>query len=522
MPMYLGQGLVLGGGGAMPDWSLLWGGVNEYAVHSAWAMSGYNDKIYFSFTPAVIDGSEQVIFSDTTVNMRLYITTSNVLMFKYPNVAGGVGYASGSETLAAGTVYTGVIYLNADGVEVITNGATASDTDVPALIDITNISIQEGPSKYFNGTIHYLKYTNATLLQSVNAVQGNGVDLYAEIPVLTLTGDFDISFWWKRQDTTGTDQSVLIAPESDTDSAVVVFDSSHAGAPDRLRVIVGGTSYNSNSALANIALGQDCFIRVARVSGQLTVYLDTILLNTFTATGDFEVGHLGAIRGGFSVNAGILQGPTIIDQSGASDVTYRYDLAGNNVSAVPITTDGVASTAGTWQNYDSGVDQVALPQLSRHYPINDGPDALFLEDKLNPASATALVNGDFSNGLTGWAAVASGQTLEVVDGRFHLVTDGTDCNIQQENIVEAGRTYRVTADFESVSGGGLRIVLGNTQTTFTDTGPIDVLILATDSPTRVQLKRNSGASEFYVSNLTVVAINTGAQLFNVAPTDWSK
>lgn len=53
---------------------------------------------------------------------------------------------------------------------------------------------------------------------------------------------------------------------------------------------------------------------------------------------------------------------------------------------------------GTWQNYDSGVDQVAMPKLSRHYEIKDGPGATHLADS-NGADATGaeLFNVDESD-----------------------------------------------------------------------------------------------------------------------------
>ena len=74
-------------------------------------------------------------------------------------------------------------------------------------------------------------------------------------------------------------------------------------------------------------------------------------------------------------------------------------------------------------------------------------------------------------------------------------------------MVEDGKTYRIRADFDHISGNNMRIVVGGTTTSFSgsDTGKLDYLEVA-GSGGIFQIKRNSGAVEFYLDNITVTEV----------------
>lgn len=489
-------------------WYLHWGGVNEYAVHSAWAMSGFGDKIEFRFIADTPGTGDDYLFDSTSGENYLKITnTTAALSLGYMDIDGATQRTIAGPTIVAGTEYTGYVEFKADGVDLVVNGTTYDSANVPEIKDdFTHIAAETTPSAWFDGTIHYLRYVNATALQGVNAVQGNGVDLYGVIPEMTLTGDFEIEFWWRRQD--GKLYTGLLGFGENNDNYIIVQDSDRAGAESMLTFRANDVSSNFTAAVADIAQGQDCHIKLSRLSGVLTLEVDGVAHGTtptnseaFTCTqiGEADVGFHGLYAGSYLYNL------KITDKSGAEDVVYQYDLSGDDGDVIPnvdpvtgvlgdevhdygesaiavgegthafkdgsgvyraardgalvgqinlipadeieagtyllrfnayedsqeagnwidireggspliqrALTDGEAVEVvvdlggtynlvmfggptvgyswrmddfsckpyphGTWQNYDSGVDQVALPKLSRYYKIADGPNATHLAD----------------------------------------------------------------------------------------------------------------------------------------------
>ena len=373
-------------------WYLHWAGVNEYAKHSTWNMSGFGDVVSETITPAAPGTGDQYLWANSDASWGLYIDDSTGdLILDYVDVDGSTARTITGPALSAGETVSYSIEFAADGVTMTVGATDYTNANTPELGSIVYLSANNTPASYFQGTRENLRYTNATALQGVNAVMGNGVDLYGTIPTVTLAGDFEIEFWWRRQDRTGTDsQRLLQNPEDDFDAGIAVFDSANPTSPDALRVENDAGVFSTlGNAFINIAQGQDVHVQVSRSGDVLSAVLDEVDAGAFAGplTGSITLGIIGKTPVSSYPTNSTIQNLKITDKSGASDVVCQYDLSGDDGSDIPITIDGVASTPGTWQNYDSGVDQVALPKLSRHYEIKDGPGATHLADS-NGADAT--------------------------------------------------------------------------------------------------------------------------------------
>ena len=241
-------------------WYLHWGGVNEYAVHSAWAMSGFGDKIEFRFIADTPGTGDDYLFDSTSGENYLKITnTTAALSLGYMDIDGATQRTIAGPTIVAGTEYTGYVEFKADGVDLVVNGTTYDSANVPEIKDdFTHIAAETTPSAWFDGTILYLRYVNATALQGVNGVESNGVDITGTIPSITLTSA-TISFWLRYA--TG-DQTILTGSVA---ILTVASDLFVAGA-NVTSLTVDGQTYGSETLVD----GQDYFVEIEVNGGTLT------------------------------------------------------------------------------------------------------------------------------------------------------------------------------------------------------------------------------------------------------------
>ena len=108
--------------------------------------------------------------------------------------------------------------------------------------------------------------------------------------------------------------------------------------------------------------------------------------------------------------------------------------------------------------------------------------------------AELVVNGDFSNGTTGWTA--GGATLSVVDGELVVTNIGVDYGYARQNITTVvGKSYLATVTLRKVVTG----------TAYLQAGPVtsgSLLSLVTTSLTNVVLRG------VFVATATTTNINT--------------
>jgi hypothetical protein len=130
----------------------------------------------------------------------------------------------------------------------------------------------------------------------------------------------------------------------------------------------------------------------------------------------------------------------IVDRPGWSSGNYLSIAVWGETSA--------GGSKNYFRGYGSG--QLEIPRLTVNYS-NDG---------LGPE---LVVNGDFSNWTNddpdGWnmdGEVGSDPMITEVEGACRLYSSGAWLSIQQYNILEAGKNYRLTVDILSVANGGIR------------------------------------------------------------------
>ena len=342
------------GEGDASSWSLQWNGVNAYAVHSAWSMSGYGDRIYFSFAANAPGSGIQYIFTTSSWEGLRVLNTTAVLDYSYKRVGDSAARTVAGPTIVAGAEYSGYIEVLPTRTVMVVNGVEYENATNAALIPqsgTTNIARRPDNTGHFNGTIRYLKYTNATTLQAVNGVKSDGVNLTASLPAITLTSA-TISFYLKYK---SGNQTIL------TGSVPILTVASN--------LFVAGANVSAVTVDGVASAG------VTLVDGQHYSVVVTVNGGTLTTVG-------------LMASGGIVGELTVI----AGGSTYVYDLAGNDGSVIPNTDPTTGSGFnGTWQNYDSGTDQTALPQLSRHYKIDDGPLSSVLQDTLGSGSTDATL-----------------------------------------------------------------------------------------------------------------------------------
>ena len=517
-------------------WYLHWGGVNQYAQHSPWSMSGFGDRIEFSFVADAVDVWHKINGTADQKNL-IRITDTGVLQVSHLDIDGTTQRWISGPTCSVGTVYSGSVTFNADGVVLTVNGTeyTGGFVPYPLKNDYNSIAAIGTPTSYFKGTIHYLRYVNATALQGVNAVQGNGVDLYGVIPEITLTGDFEIELDHISALYSAANYRIIGSNASNR----MRYSTASSG---QLAITISGVSGAIDDVLPSVA-GEHGRLIVSRTAGEMSAsWCGVPGSNTLSIPGDFVISKIYTADSVPLPAGAVLGNLKITDKSGASDVVYQYDLSGDSGSNIPITIDGVASTPGTWQNYDSGTDQVALPVLSRNYRMNDGPDALFLEDANHPLGPELVVNGGFdSDTSVDWLAGLSGSGASSVahSGGVMRVTQVTANFTTRAYAVTTvvGKTYVLTATYKanSTSRGNIRksdaqasntnvVALFNGVSISVSDVTASVFFTATATTTYIHAGTWNEGNGTYAEydNVSVKCIETGAQLVNVSPEDWDR
>lgn len=134
----------------------------------------------------------------------------------------------------------------------------------------------------------------------------------------------------------------------------------------------------------------------------------------------------------------------------------------------------------------------------------DQPVGLVL-DAAGGLGVDVVVNGDFSNGFTGWTAQQpTVGSVAVVGGVLRILsTDGSVAAAFQNIGLVAGKTYKVTFDLV-ITTGTFALQNGAQSTTYithSTSGPKEVFITAIDAV--LTLKRQTGVCDFTIDNISV-------------------
>jgi len=111
-----------------------------------------------------------------------------------------------------------------------------------------------------------------------------------------------------------------------------------------------------------------------------------------------------------------------------------------------------------------------------------------------------VLNGSFDNGEDDWILDDSGgtQTVEVVGGRAHIISDGSSANFRQ-NVLTEGRTYQGEMDIEVISGEG-KLQLGSEGVNSSITERISHIFQ--DVSNNALFVSRNGACEFFADNVS--------------------
>lgn len=466
-------------------WYLHWGGVNERAEMSEWSASGFGDSISETLVAADPGNGDQYLWSSSDGLFALYIAnTTAALTLKYTDIDGSTARSIVGPAIVAGAGTTYTVSLNADGVTLTVDATDYDNVNVPELGTVVYFSSDNTPANHFEGVYWDRRFTNATALQGVNAVQSDGVNLTGTIPAITLT--------------------------SSTISFPLLYKSGN-------QTILTGSA-------AILTVSSDLFVKGANVTS-LLVDGQEYASETLVDGQHYDI--VIAVDGGTLTTIGLMAAGGIMGTLTVDDAVY--DLSGDDGLTIPNT--GVGSD-GTWNNYDSGTDQIALPILSRRYEIKDGPDALFLEDANHPLGPELVTNGGFDDGTTSWVRITG--VFSVVDGVLRLTSEGGTVNYGLQDIpVEIGKSYLYSGRIRS-NAPGKAAYLGafvNSTINYPQSDSSGewvffqrVITITSGNTLSVRPRFDSTVVGEYgeFDNMSVKCIETGAQLVNVSPEDWDR
>jgi hypothetical protein len=171
-----------------------------------------------------------------------------------------------------------------------------------------------------------------------------------------------------------------------------------------------------------------------------------------------------------------------------ADGTYTETLVASGDATLRV----YATTAGTTLN----VDNVSVTQL------NIPASASF-------TGADLVTDGTFANGMNSWTQTSSPDTAEVTSGRLHVVeSSAVYAGVFQTIPFTAGKRYRMTADYEVISGT-LRIdnSIGFSTVTSANNGKYDAIFTANTESSKILFRSNNTAVEFYVDNVSVTEVS---------------
>jgi len=172
--------------------------------------------------------------------------------------------------------------------------------------------------------------------------------------------------------------------------------------------------------------------------------------------------------------------------------THRY---ANGTYTESFTNTGSTTFYILGDTFTGDIDNVSVKQLS-------------IPAASSFTGAEMTTNGDFSNGLTNWTQTVSPDTAEVTGGRIHIVESAAAyAGVLQAVSFTAGKTYRMIADYEVISGT-LRLDNSIGFSAVTGTGKYDAIFIATTTGnSNILLRANNTPSEFYVDNVSVIEVD---------------
>ena len=118
--------------------------------------------------------------------------------------------------------------------------------------------------------------------------------------------------------------------------------------------------------------------------------------------------------------------------------------------------------------------------------------------------SSLLSNPNFDSGLTGWSTVTSPTTIEVADGRAHIVGDSANDGIGQNVTLTLNAQYELRFNYEVISGALNVLKTGMTSIlSLTGSGTYVHHFTESDGTNRTLRWVTGAAGEFFIDNLSL-------------------
>ena len=463
-----------------------------YATIPAWTPSSARWSVAFVCHPATDEvnaltgsaGGTSDYIATFTAPQRLGAKTGGGSPV-YITPAGGV----------VGRDVSGRLDVYADGYTLTAFGQTSGKAALGANTPVWGlIGANDSPTNLFDGSIKSLQLIDHTPLQGIRAMGGNGTDRYAAIPEITLAGDFEIEFWWERQDRTGANSSALIGNSGIDAEFLAVFDSGHGSIPDALAVNVSGAQITFAGALADIDQGQSVRIGISRAGADVEGFVDGVSVGIAQDSAAFSINQL-LRQGGLNFYARSPIANLRIHDLETGDL-YTYDNRNDSgnllVNTNPATAEGEelanvntvtlgASSGDGWQRegdtltndvaYDGYINTGIYTSVGELYKIEveDVSDGIRVGTEGGTVNATPVTAGATYKWGGGAQLQVFGQLAnsyikglsirKVTHGLWHQ--SGT---VMTNAAADAARTYLplISRHYLCDTPGRIREVLGNT------------------------------------------------------------
>lgn len=366
-----------GGGGALYRYTF--DGVDQYATIPDWTPNGLPFSVEIKAAPMAVDGLEHRLWSGDAVLPAGRITTTDRWGFRYTDVTGTARNLSSASLGAIAGQVANVLWNNtASNSQIRVDGEGVGNTNIAKSSSADPISLigagTSAPAQLWHGPLWSLKLNDDSPIQNTNVCRADSarhVDLASTMWLFGL-GAWEIEFDYIRLDKTGTAAPYVMGSQ-DGQSRVSLYDSG-AAFPDRIQVVRGGSDVTDfDGALADIAQGQHCTVKITFAFGVgMYCYVDGVEkggpFGAANAT-DLPIDQLYSANGGYPGSGAAFQNIRITDITNDREWLYTLD-EGTGTLAHDTGASGFNNN-GTWVPDTSWQ---FIPNNSRHYPINEGPD----------------------------------------------------------------------------------------------------------------------------------------------------
>ena len=349
-------------------------------------------------------------------------------------------------------------------------------------VNVTSGSVLDRSRNSNNGTVYSGK--------ALEFDRFDGSNDFIELNDANLTGEFTVCTW--------------VEPHSHTqcnifgDTANQNWIRIHSASSITVKIAGLSTDYVELTHGGNIALNEWSRVVVTRGSDNIIRFgINGVFYSPSTTAraGNFNFNRLG-VKDNLEMN-GALADVQVYDKAWtASDVEFDYNNPDKDV----------------FNNPNSSIVVTDCKSLLR---LNEGAgDRVY--DAAPVLGAEEVVNGDYSNGLTGWSTqIPNGQVVEVVNNQLHIDYDASETQGStgaNQTILVANKTYQIEVDIESITGT-IRIQAGGVVNDFNTAGVKTFTVVPSSTILHIIRSSNGNNVDVVINNISVKEIKPAESFF---------